>query len=325
MKNHVEFLDVHEFVGLLERCNPGKEEEKTVSRWATMLLENGRKTFGALRTEVLDARLDELAQHHPNFAEVIGWFEAELAFAKVAGHGLEFQRLLLVGPPGTGKTTFSLELAEALGVPSEVVAMNQRQAGSFLTGTEQHWANTQPGAVFRLLARSQVINPIMVLDEIEKAAKDPRWDPLAGLYTLLERRTAREFADAALPDVHLNASHMNWIATANSTEDLNSALLSRFNTFEIRRLTADEMTALVRRMYARLIDENPGVRTHIDGQLPADVSDALVGAMESGRDIDRVLRRIVGHALQTGERLNVGMMGEMVAAPVTARQKIGFV
>src|SRR5258708_2829149 len=102
MKNHVEFLDVHEFVGLLERCNPGKEEEKTVSRWATMLLENGRKTFGALRTEVLDARLDKLAQHHPNFAEVIGWIEAELPFAKVAGHGLDFQRLLLVGPPGTG-------------------------------------------------------------------------------------------------------------------------------------------------------------------------------------------------------------------------------
>jgi ATP-dependent Lon protease len=180
MKNHVEFLDVHEFLGLLERCNPSKEEEKTVSRWATMLLENGRKTFGALRTEVLDARLDKLAQHHPNFAEVIGWIEAELAFAKVAGHGLDFQRLLLVGPPGTGKTTFGLELADVLGVPSEVVAMNQRQAGSFLTGTEQHWANTQPGAVFRLLARSQVINPIMVLDEIEKAAKDPRWDPLAG-------------------------------------------------------------------------------------------------------------------------------------------------
>jgi ATP-dependent Lon protease len=85
------------------------------------------------------------------------------------------------------------------------------------------------------------------------------------------------------------------------------------------------MTALVQRMYARLIDENPGVRTHVDGQLPADVSDALVGAMESGRDIDRVLRRIVGHALQTGERLNVGMMGETVAAPTAARQKIGFV
>jgi ATP-dependent Lon protease len=86
--------------------------------------------------------------------------------------------------------------------------------------------------VFSLLPRSQVINPLIVLDEIEKPAKDPRWDPLAGL----------------------NASHMNWIATANSTEDLNSALLSRLNTIEIRRLTADEMTALVQRMYARLIN-----------------------------------------------------------------------
>jgi ATP-dependent Lon protease len=325
MRNHIEFLDVCEFVGLLEHCNPSRDEETTIKRWAMMLLENGRKTFGALRTDVLDARLDKLAQHHPNFAGVIGWIEAELAFAKFAGHGLDFQRLLLVGPPGTGKTTFCLELADALGVPADVVAMNQRQTGSFLTGMEQHWANTQPGAVFRLLARSPAINPILVLDEIEKATKDPRWDPLSGLYTLLERRTARQFADAALPDVHLNAAHVNWIATANSTNDISAPLLSSFNVFEIRRLTDDEMAALVQRMYVRLLEDNPTVRAHVDTQLPTDVSDALVSAQQSGRDIDRTLRRIVGRALQTGERLSVGMMGEMVAAPVTARQKIGFV
>jgi ATP-dependent Lon protease len=118
---------------------------------------------------------------------------------------------------------------------------------------------------------------------------------------------------------------VNWIATANSTEDLSPALLSRFNTFEIRRLTTDEIAALVQRIYTRLIDENPGVRTHVDEQLPADVSDALVGAMESGRDIDRVLRRILGRALQSGGRMNVGMVVGMVAVPVAARRKIGFI
>jgi ATP-dependent Lon protease len=81
----------------------------------------------------------------------------------------------------------------------------------------------------------------------------------------------------------------------------------------------------VQRMYAKLLNDNPAVRAYVDARLPDDVTAGLVTAMESGRDIDRTLRRMVGQALKAGERLSTDMLGEVVAQPVVARQKIGFV
>jgi ATP-dependent Lon protease len=242
-----------------------------------------------------------------------------------AGHGLDFQRILLVGPAGTGKTTFCLELAKVLGLPAEVVAMNQRQTGAMLGGSDTHWGNTQPGAVFKLMAHSDVINPILVLDEIDKALASHYngQDPLSSLYTLLERRTAEQFADASFPEVHINAAHINWIGTANDIGELSTPLRSRFNVFEIRPLQEDEMAALVGRMYGRLLDEHPAVRSLMEPVLPEAVVGELVAGLESGRDVDRLLRMMVGRALSNGGQITSAMIPEMKHERASTR--MGFV
>lgn len=153
-----EFLNVRELVGLSKRIGSSEKEAiDRYKRWMTPLIQHAVKDFGARRTDALDVALDRLAHDHPNFTDVIGWIEAELGFATAAGHGLDFQRILLVGPAGTGKTTFCLELAKVLGLPAEVVAMTNRQTHAFLGGSEAYWSNTSPGAVFKLLANSPVI------------------------------------------------------------------------------------------------------------------------------------------------------------------------
>jgi ATP-dependent Lon protease len=326
MKNRVELLNIRELVGIMRRVGSNDRDDKDrYKRWITPLIAHAVKDFGACRTETLAASLDDLALAHPNFSEVIGWIEAELAFAGAAGHGLDFQRILLVGPAGSGKTTFCLELAKVLGLPAEVVAMNQRQTGAMLGGSDTHWGNTQPGAVFKLMAHSTVINPILALDEIDKAMASHYngQDPLSSLYTLLERCTAERFADASFPEVRINAAHINWIATANDITDLSAPLRSRFNVFKIRPLHEAEMAMLVGRMYGRLLDEHPAVRTRIAPVLPEAVVGVLVAGLESGRDVDRLLRMMVGRALHTGGQITPAMIPAMKQERASVR--MGFV
>jgi ATP-dependent Lon protease len=302
MQDRINFLNLRELIGIAKRRSPDRDEARKVKQWARLLLEHANKRFGAQLTLGVEAGLRTLAERHPNFSEAVDFLSAEMAFARVAGHGLSFARLLLVGPAGTGKTTFCLELAKVLGVPSHVASVNNVQTSAFLTGTERHWSNSEPGAVFQLLANSACINPVLVLDEIDKAhGHHYGYDPLNGLYTLLERRTAERFFDVALPDVHFDASHINWIATANSLETIREPLLSRFNVFQIRRLSQEEMRDVVARMYGELLDNNPAVAGQIDGVLPDDVLDALCDQLENGRDMDRMLRVLVGRTLQASE------------------------
>jgi hypothetical protein len=124
-----------------------------------------------------------------------------------------------------------------------------------LIGTEKHWSSCGPGALFNLLVGGAFINPWVMVDEIDKA---PDRHQHAGivkvLYALLERESARRFADRSLPEVTLDASHLSWIATANGTDTIEPPLLDRFQVFRITAPTAEQAQEVVRRMDARLRD-----------------------------------------------------------------------
>jgi ATP-dependent Lon protease len=318
----IPFLNVGELLGLAQRASPARDDRQKIQRWASLLLEHPVKRFGAHQPNLIEERLLALAERHPNFAEAIDWISADLAFAHAAGEGLSFMRLLLVGPAGTGKTTFGLELAKALSLPAEVICMNNLQTAAALAGTERHWANSEPGAVFRLLASSPVINPVMVLDEIDKVSSRNGHEPLNALYTLLERRTARRFSDTALPDVHFDASHVNWVATANSLDMLDMPLRSRFTAFPARKLHRTEMASMISRMYHELLVAHPAVGTRMDSRLPDEVTEKLLGLMETGRDVDRLLKMLVGRALKAGRPT---VSAQHVPGTWRDRAAIGFV
>src|ERR1700687_1578407 len=98
MHDRINFLDLRDLVGLAKRRSPARDEARKVKQWAGLLLEHADKRFGAQLTPCVEAGLWTLAERHPNFAEVVDFLSAEMAFARAAGHGLSFARLLLVGP-----------------------------------------------------------------------------------------------------------------------------------------------------------------------------------------------------------------------------------
>ena len=103
--------------------------------------------------------------------------------------------MLLLGEPGLGKTYFAKKLAHVLGTGFEFVSMSSLTAGWVLTGASAQWHNARPGKVAQTLIEGEYANPVVVLDEVDKAGGDAPYDPMGALYALLERDTATHFKD----------------------------------------------------------------------------------------------------------------------------------
>ena len=199
---------------------------------------------------------NNLEKKFPNFTEAIDFIRNQIALSAVGDEVLRFPPLLLVGPPGIGKTEFMLSIAEDFKTRLEIVDVANAQTGATLAGSEAYWSNTKPGTIFTTLVFGEVANPLIMLDEIDKSRQDDVHRPIAALLQLLENRQAQEFHDLSVPEVAIDASHIIWIATANCLETIDSPIVDRFVVFHIKEPNKKQMPAIVKNQYERFIKQN---------------------------------------------------------------------
>jgi len=179
---------------------------------------------------------NRLYQAFPHFSTVLDLVREQLAFAELTGKPFLIPPILLGGDPGIGKTRFSQELAQALGTIIRRLPFDNGQSGVSLLGSDKNWANTSYGTVFELVVLGEYANPVILLDEIDKASKRREGDALASLHSLLESVTSERVRDISL-DFEFNASQVIWIATANELDRIPQTLRSRFLEFWIKQPT----------------------------------------------------------------------------------------
>ena len=158
--------------------------------------------------------METLFEELPNFGEALEDIRKHLALCIDSDDSIELPPMLLLGEPGIGKTHFARKIAQLLGTGFGFVPMSSLTAGWVLSGASSQWKNAKPGKVFDTFLNGDYANPVIVVDELDKASSDGQYDPLGALYELLEVETSTRFVDEFV-ELPIDASGALWLATAN--------------------------------------------------------------------------------------------------------------
>jgi hypothetical protein len=273
-----------------ELVGAGRDREKHLKGLVSKLKEAGSDKRLALQPEGWRRYCDELMKRFPNFNEVITFLSYQMALSAMKQGIFSLPPFLLMGPPGIGKTEFLLTLAEDVNSTLEVIDMSAAQTGSTLTGSEAYWSNSQTGVLFNVLALGPVANPILLLDEIDKARKDQSYNPLAALHQLLEPRQAKQFKDLSVSALTLDASQVIWAATGNDLAGIDKPILDRFVVFEVNEPSSEQMRTIAHNQYRRVL-ERYGQADRFEPSLAPDT------LAEIARFKPREARKIIQSAL----------------------------
>lgn len=273
-----------------------KERNETRQHYLKVLHSSGPSRRHASSPD-LDA-LRSLQARFPNFSEVIQELENHIVLFNISKRkSLTMPPILMVGEAGIGKTRFVAEAAKVLSLEFRKISCGTLTAGWVIGGSSTSWNEGKPGQVHLALRDGKTVNPLIMLDEIDKISGDSRFDPYGPLYPLLERHTAKEFVDEAI-GLPMDCSFINWIATANDLKNIPQPILTRFTVCNVDAPTHAQMLTICQSIYQDLIMENSETwGSRFTPTLDQEVVKML--AAETPRKIREILFRAFGQAART--------------------------
>ncbi|WP_175652276.1 endopeptidase La [Pseudomonas sp. Marseille-P9899] len=228
-------------LAILETGSPEYAVTRNYLEWATAL------PWGVYGTDKLSLKHARkvLDQHHAGLDDIK---ERILEFLAVGAYKGEISGsiVLLVGPPGVGKTSIGKSIAESLGRPFYRFSVGGMRDEAEIKGHRRTYIGAQPGKLVQALKDVEVMNPVIMLDEIDKMGQSYQGDPASALLETLDPEQNVDFLDHYL-DLRLDLSKVLFVCTANTLDSIPGPLLDRMEVIRLSGYITEEKLAIAKR------------------------------------------------------------------------------
>ena len=274
--------------------------------------------YGVYTETVLNMKKvkSELDSKHFGLDKVKERIMEYVAVLKLTGTERRSPILCLVGPPGVGKTTLVESIANAMQRNFVRITLGGVRDEAEIRGHRRTYIGAMPGRFIHALRRAKCMNPIILLDEIDKMASDFRGDPASAMLEVLDPEQNHDFTDHFM-EVGLDLSRVLFIATANSESEIPEALRDRLEIVRLPGYYPHEKLQIASKYLLPRICERTGVK--LKEQVSFDekiVTEVMRGwTREAGvRELERTLENVVRH------RAKEIVMGKKFKPEITEKQ-----
>ncbi|XLX41600.1 endopeptidase La [Ectopseudomonas mendocina] len=312
-------------LSILETGSPEYAVTRNYLDWATALpwgIHGQDKLDLGRARKVLDkhhAGMDDIKQRITEFLAV-GAFKGEIAGSIV----------LLVGPPGVGKTSIGKSIAESLGRPFYRFSVGGMRDEAEIKGHRRTYIGAMPGKLVQALKEAEVMNPVIMLDEIDKMGSSYQGDPASALLETLDPEQNVEFLDHYL-DLRLDLSKVLFVCTANMLDSIPGPLLDRMEVIRLSGYITEEKLAIAKRHLwpkqlekagvpkARLSISDAALRAVIEGYARE------AGVRQLEKQLGKLVRQSVVKLLEDPEakiRIGAKDLEEALGMPVFRNERV---
>lgn len=315
-------------IARLSRFSPFSEEQNQVRAYLDLVLDLPWGRASEDRLDLAQAK-KELDRDHYGLKKIKERILEHLAVAKLRG-GRGGTLFCLVGPPGVGKTSLGRAVARTLGRTFVRMSLGGVRDESEIRGHRKTYIGAMPGRIIQGIRNAGTINPVFLLDEVDKMGSDWRGDPSSALLEALDGEQNREFVDHYL-GFPFDLSRVMFIATANTLDGIHPALLDRLELLELPGYSEEEKVAIALRYILPRELEAHGLAPEA-ADFPEVALRALIrrytreaGVRGLERGIRSVLRRIARRVAE-GEpgpcRITPGTLHHLVGhAPILGEER----
>jgi ATP-dependent Lon protease len=251
----------------------------------------------------------------------------ELILAAHATGRMHPTPLLLVGPPGTGKTAVAEAVASALDLPFVRISLAGHCDVVHLKGSAFSWSSSGPGIIVQSLIATKSQAAIVLLDECDKSGGYSNSNVTNVLAELLDPDQCHRYQDLFLSGLPIDLSEIIWVLTANDLEKVPDFVQNRCKAIHLRNYTAEEKLVIIRDFFPKQIVKHRGFDFSISVGL--DVAQRLAAEANSLREAKRMLTEMIAGALErkspgTFRHLSVDTWDDAVVTKEPDPPRIGF-